>query len=164
MCHQTASILARAIEESGTPTVVVGSAFDILQRGNPPRVAYVDFPLGHSCGKPFDKVNQLHVMTQAVSMLHNDAPAHALERGSGIVQPLCVGEWTELDEDMNLTIGGGGMGESGIDTRQPRDNVRRYQSAEDLTAEMPWEASDEAICVVSPEASRQAQIKSQREL
>lgn len=162
MCHQTASILARAVEEAGIPTVVVGSAFDILKRGNPPRVTYVDFPLGHSCGKPFDKSNQLHVMLQALRMLHDDAPAAALETGSGVVQPLCVGEWTDLDEDMNLTIGGGGMGESGIDTRQPRDSVRRYQSTEDLTAEMPWQADDEAVCVVSPEATRQAIVKAQR--
>ena len=56
-------------------------------------------------------------------------------------------------------IGGGGMGESGTDTRQPRDNVRRYQSAEDLTAEMPWEAADRTVCIVSPEAIRQAQAK-----
>ena len=162
MCHQTASILARAIEEADIPTVVVGSAFDILQRGNPPRVAYVDFPLGHSCGKPFDKANQLHVITQAVLMLHDEAHGAALETGSGIVRSVCVGEWTDLDEDMNLTIGGGGMGESGIDTRQPRDNVRRYQSAEDLTAEMPWDAGDEAVCVVSPEATRQTEMKAQR--
>ena len=140
---------------------MVGSAFDILQRGNPPRVAYVDFPLGHSCGKPFDEANQLHIMTEAIRMLHEDTNA-IIETESGVVRTLCVGEWTDLDEDMNLTIGGGGMGESGVDTRQPRDNVRRYQSAEDLTAEMPWEVADEAVCVVSPEATRQAEVKAQR--
>lgn len=142
--------------------MVLGSAFDILRRGNPPRVAYVDFPLGHSCGKPFDAGNQLHVVLEAVRMLHADAPAAAVETASGVVLPLCVGEWTALDEDTNLTIGGGGMGESGIDTRQPRDNVRRYQSAEDLTAELPWVATDDTVCVVSPEATRQAAMKAQR--
>ena len=142
---------------------MVGSAFDILQRGNPPRVAYVDFPLGHSCGKPFDEANQLLIVTEAIRMLHEDTNAAITEtERSGVVRTLCVGEWTDLDEDTNLTIGGGGMGESGVDTRQPRDNIRRYQSAEDLTAEMPWEAADETVCVVSPEATRQAEVKAQR--
>jgi hypothetical protein len=142
--------------------VVLGSAFDILRRGNPPRVAYVDFPLGHSAGKLFDEANQRHVVLEALRMLHEEAPAAATQTGSGVVLPLCVGEWTDLDEDTNLTIGGGGMGESGIDTRQPRDSVRRYQSAEDLTAEMPWVAADDSVCVVSPEATRQAAVKAQR--
>jgi hypothetical protein len=159
VCHQTASLIARAVEAAGIPTVVVGSAFDILQRGNPARVAYVDYPLGHSCGKPFDEANQLHVMHHALRMLHDDAAA--APGSGGVVQPLCVGQWTDLDEDTNLTIGGGGMGESGIDTRQPRDDVRRYQAAEDLTAELPWDAGDETVCVVSPEALRQAAIKAE---
>ena len=60
-------------------------------------------------------------------MLHLDLSELDPSAG-GVVQPLQVGEWTAEDEDLNLTIGGGGMGESGTDTRQPRDGVRRYQA------------------------------------
>jgi hypothetical protein len=83
--------------------VVLGSAFDILQRGWPPRTAYVDYPLGYSCGKPFDAADQRAIAASALSMLHEP-----LGEG-GALAALSVGGWAEDEEDMNLTIGGGGM-------------------------------------------------------
>ena len=112
--------------------------------------------MGHSCGKPFDEADQLEVVTAALEMLYLEQADIA---AGGVVQPLKVEGWTDEDEDTNLTIGGGGMGESGEDTRQPRDGVRRYQAPEDITAELPWEAVDASVAVVSPEALRQAEIK-----
>ena len=83
--------------------MVLGSAFDILQRGWPPRTAYVDYPLGYSCGKPFDAADQRAIAASALSMLHEP-----LAEG-GALAALSVGGWAEDEEDMNLTIGGGGM-------------------------------------------------------
>ena len=39
----------------------VGSAIDIFQAGRPPRATFVDYPLGHSSGKPFDTADQLSI-------------------------------------------------------------------------------------------------------
>ena len=47
--------------------MVLGSAFDILQRGWPPRTAYVDYPLGYSCGKPFDAADQRAIAASNVA-------------------------------------------------------------------------------------------------
>ncbi len=55
-------LIARHLENNGIPTMCVGSALDILQAGRPPRAIFVDYPLGHTVGKPFDKADQLAIV------------------------------------------------------------------------------------------------------
>jgi D-proline reductase (dithiol) PrdB len=45
-------LIAREIEGRGVPTVSLSSALSITRGANPPRAAYLDFPLGHTSGKP----------------------------------------------------------------------------------------------------------------
>jgi D-proline reductase (dithiol) PrdB len=45
-------LIAREIEGRGVPTVSLSSALSITRSANPPRAAYLDFPLGHTSGKP----------------------------------------------------------------------------------------------------------------
>ena len=52
MCHQTVSLTARHLEENGIPTVVVGSARDVVEECGVARFLFTDFPLGNPCGKP----------------------------------------------------------------------------------------------------------------
>ncbi len=52
------SLVARHLEGLGIPTLCLGSALDILEAGAPPRAAFVDYPLGHSAGRPFDPADQ----------------------------------------------------------------------------------------------------------
>ena len=66
MCHQTVSLVARRLEESGITTVVVGSARDIVEEAGVPRFLFVDFPLGNSCGKPDDSEMQRSIVTLAL--------------------------------------------------------------------------------------------------
>lgn len=40
------------IEAAGIPTVVIGSARDIVEEVGVPRFVFVDFPLGNPCGRP----------------------------------------------------------------------------------------------------------------
>jgi hypothetical protein len=40
------SLIARHFEAAGLPTMILGSAMDILQAGRPPRVKFVNYPLG----------------------------------------------------------------------------------------------------------------------
>ena len=68
MCHQTVSLTARHLEENGLPTVVLGSALDIVEHCSVPRFAFVDFPLGNPCGKPFDAAMQREIVAAAVDL------------------------------------------------------------------------------------------------
>ena len=67
MCHQTVSLIARYFETKGLPTLILGSAFDILAAGMPPRAVFLNYPLGFETGKPFDKNNQSDVVRTALA-------------------------------------------------------------------------------------------------
>ncbi len=63
------SLGARLIEEAGIPTVVVGSARDIVEECGVPRFVFVDFPLGNPCGKPYDVAMQRSIVGLALDVL-----------------------------------------------------------------------------------------------
>ncbi len=63
------SLGARLIEEAGIPTVVVGSARDIVEECGVPRFVFVDFPLGNPCGKPYDVEMQRGIVGLALDTL-----------------------------------------------------------------------------------------------
>jgi len=46
------SLVARHLEANGVPTVIAGSALDIVEASGAPRFAFTDFPLGNPLGKP----------------------------------------------------------------------------------------------------------------
>src|SRR5437588_1310092 len=58
VCHQSASLAARALEEAGIATVVMGCAKDIVQHVGVPRLLFSDFPLGNPAGRPKDADSQ----------------------------------------------------------------------------------------------------------
>ena len=45
-------LIARAIEEAGIPTLSMSSARDITRSAWPARSVYLDYPLGHTAGRP----------------------------------------------------------------------------------------------------------------
>ena len=47
----------------------MSSAHSITAAVNPPRAAYLDFPLGHTAGKPNDKALQRRIMIDTLSAL-----------------------------------------------------------------------------------------------
>ncbi len=63
------SLVARGLEENGIPTVIVGSARDIVEECGVPRFLFSDFPLGNPCGKPGDRGMQRHVVEYAFDLL-----------------------------------------------------------------------------------------------
>ncbi|MGD9601869.1 MAG: hypothetical protein AB7O21_15445 [Gammaproteobacteria bacterium] len=120
MCHQTVSLIARHLEANGIPTLCLGSALDILQAGRPPRAAFVDYPLGHSAGKPFDPADQAAVVRSAL------AGFASLTAPGGIVQlPNHWGDDAWRAEASST---------EGRDTRQPRDETPQFQCAADREA------------------------------
>lgn len=47
----------------------MSSAYSITAAVNPPRAVFVDFPLGHTAGKPHDKGLQRRIMIDTLSAL-----------------------------------------------------------------------------------------------
>jgi hypothetical protein len=114
-------LVARHLEANGIPTMCLGSALDILGSGRPPRATFVDYPLGHTAGKPFDAADQLGIVRAAL---------HGLETMTqpGVVHRLpnrwdAQGEW---QQSAGQATGG--------DTRQPRDETPQFQEEADRLA------------------------------
>jgi D-proline reductase (dithiol) PrdB len=74
VCHQSVSLAARALEESGIATVVMGCAKDIVEYVGVPRFLFSDFPLGNAAGRPHDRASQAFTLDLALSLLAG-APA-----------------------------------------------------------------------------------------
>jgi hypothetical protein len=62
------SLIARHLEANGIPTVIIGSARDIVEFCGVPRFLFVDFPLGNPCGKPWDIDMQRRIVAHGLSL------------------------------------------------------------------------------------------------
>jgi hypothetical protein len=97
---------------------VLGSARDILAAGAPPRAAFLDYPLGHSAGRPFDPDDQYRVVRAALETAARiDAP--------GTIVALDA-HWDESNAWRDAA-----MRADGPDTRTPRAETPQYQTEED---------------------------------
>ena len=67
-------LIARALEARGLPTVYIGLMLDIVQRIRLPRAVFLDFPLGHPLGKPFDRQLQLSILRDVLAFLGTARP------------------------------------------------------------------------------------------
>ncbi len=57
------------IEGSGIPTLVIGTALDIMRKVRPPRAAFVDHPVGRTFGPPHDRQRNLAVLRKVLAEL-----------------------------------------------------------------------------------------------
>ncbi len=62
------SLVARELESAGIPTVVMGSARDIVEECGVPRFLFVDYPLGNPCGRPWDLTDQESILRAALDL------------------------------------------------------------------------------------------------
>ena len=119
MCHQTVCLIARHFEAKGLPTLIIGSALDILDSGQPPRARFVNYPLGFESGRFQDKSDQLGVIRTAIKGFENiQEPA---------IQSLDL-EW--LDGWAMITERERGK----LDHRSPRTLEPQYQTDADRIA------------------------------
>ena len=65
------SLVARHLESNGIPTVILGAARDIVTHCGVPRFAFLDFPLGNPCGKPYDGDMQAAVVAWAIDLFES---------------------------------------------------------------------------------------------
>jgi len=68
VCHQTMSLVARHLEANGIPTVIIGSALDVVEHCGVPRFYFTDFPLGNPCGHPWRPDMQREILRQALRL------------------------------------------------------------------------------------------------
>ena len=65
------SLIARHLEQNGIPTVVIGSARDIVEHAAVPRFVFTDFPLGNPAGLPWQPDMQKAILAQALDLLES---------------------------------------------------------------------------------------------
>jgi hypothetical protein len=65
------SLVSRHLEANGIPTVVIGSARDIVEECGVARFLFSDFPLGNPCGKPYDTAMQRQIVGYALDLLES---------------------------------------------------------------------------------------------
>jgi hypothetical protein len=109
-------LIARHVEAAGIPTLCMSSALDITRSVNPPRAAFLDFPLGHTTGKPNEPGLQRAIVAAAL-----EAFASLREPGSVKMLPF---RWSEEEEWKRTAFAGG-------DDRRPRLDAPQYQTEED---------------------------------
>ena len=88
--------------------------------GRPPRAVFVDYPLGNSAGRSFDRADQMSVVAGALAAFTQlDRPGQLLTLPN-----------TWPDEDWKRDA----SSDDGDDTRQPRDTSPQFQSEADREA------------------------------
>ncbi|OGA32580.1 MAG: hypothetical protein A3G80_01485 [Betaproteobacteria bacterium RIFCSPLOWO2_12_FULL_62_13b] len=99
----------------------MASALDIIQAGKPPRATFVDYPLGHTAGKPFDPDDQLAIIREGLIALETMRTAGRIHR--------LPNRWS-ADEAWKQQAGA----TTGADTRRPRDETPQFQTETDRAA------------------------------
>jgi hypothetical protein len=66
------------IEGHGIPTLVVGTALDIMSKVTPPRAVFVDHPVGRTFGRPGDRRGQEQILAAALAELPNFTRANSI--------------------------------------------------------------------------------------
>jgi hypothetical protein len=64
-------LVARHLEAHGIPTVILGSARDVVELCGVPRFLFSDFPLGNPCGRPYDRAMQRAIVGMALDLLES---------------------------------------------------------------------------------------------
>ncbi len=116
MCHQSVGLIARQAEAIGIPTLCMTSALDITHSVNPPRAAFLDYPLGHTTGKPHEPALQREILIKALEGLTAIATP-----GTVLMLPF---QWSEAD-------GWKETAQRGPDDRLPRYDTPQYQNEDD---------------------------------
>lgn len=134
MCHQSVGLIARHVEAAGIPTLCMGSALDILKAANPPRAAFLDFPLGHTTGKPHEPELQRAILLEALDAFHS-------MKEPGLIKTLPF-RWSDADEWKKTAMTEG-------DARTPRHDTPQYQTEEDRVRAEAQQAVPCPVCAVS---------------
>jgi len=84
------SLTARHLEENGIPTVIIGSALDIVTHCGVPRFLFTDLPLGNPLGHPHDREEQAMIVGLGLSLFES-----AERPGTTVHAPV---RWSDSDD------------------------------------------------------------------
>ena len=122
-------LIAREIESQGIPTLSLTSALSITQSVNPPRAVFLDFPLGHTAGRPHDEKIQDAIIEAALTAFET------MEAPGSIHRPAI--DWDE-DEAWKAALAqprtATGEEENARDDRTERSGEPQYQLESDRVA------------------------------
>lgn len=76
------SLVSRYLESNGIPTVVIGSARDIVEHCGVARFLFTDFPLGNPCGHPWNREMQAAILEQGARLLETATVPRVTVRSS----------------------------------------------------------------------------------
>jgi D-proline reductase (dithiol) PrdB len=66
LCHQTLGIVARGIEQSGIPTILISVDANLTDKVRPPRAAYYSGEFGKVAGQPNWREHQLRILDETL--------------------------------------------------------------------------------------------------
>lgn len=119
-------LIAREIEARGIPTLSMSSALSITRAVNPPRAAYLDFPLGHTAGKPHQAALNRAILRTALAAFESlDRPGEVL---------MLDYEWRDDDAWKDAVMRPRAHSEHHDDSRVERYPDPQYQTDEDRAA------------------------------
>ncbi|MEH2589038.1 glycine reductase [Bradyrhizobium sp. AZCC 1721] len=111
VCHQTVSLVARHLEANGIPTVIIGSALDVVEHCGVPRFYFTDFPLGNPCGHPWRSDMQREIVRQALALFETSKTLRTTVKApfawneEGAVWRARYGRVTPADRERLLKLG-----------------------------------------------------------
>lgn len=142
------SLIARQVEAAGIPTLSMSCARDITAANKPPRATYLDWPLGHTSGRPHEATLNTDVMRATL-----DAFARIDSPGTIVDLPF---PWAADDDwkDRVMRPKPKAEGAAGVpaeasanDDRVERFPTPQYQTDDDATAAAARHAgTDCAVC------------------
>ena len=65
-CHRATTVIARALEARGLPTLSMSVLLEAAEEAKPPRTCFLDFPLGCPAGKPHEAEQQREILRSAL--------------------------------------------------------------------------------------------------
>jgi hypothetical protein len=105
------------------------SALSITRAVNPPRATFLDFPLGHTAGKPQDRAGQRAILRAALAGFETIAAA-----GDVVTLPFA---WSDDDSWKDTALRGRAIGGGDAvevrDERTERRDTPQYQCERDRT-------------------------------
>jgi D-proline reductase (dithiol) PrdB len=69
LCHQSVSLVARALEQSGIPTMTLAVVQSVIEDVRPPRAAVYEGELGSVAGLPNWPEHQRRVLDEALRLI-----------------------------------------------------------------------------------------------
>jgi hypothetical protein len=133
------SLVARHLEANGIPTVIIGSALDVVEHCGVPRFYFTDFPLGNPCGHPWRPDMQSDILRQALALLESaNAPRKTVKapfawHEQGVVWRARYGRVDPANREHLLKLG---------DERRRRQEQSRRRSIDKASSGNSKETSD----------------------